>query len=208
MKKIDLTGARVGRLTVISESKLQSRRVSWVCMCDCGAEVVVMSCNLNRDHTTSCGCILRESRATRFVTHGLSKTPEYKVWRGMRIRCENKNDPAYTNYGGRGIEVCDRWKSFEKFLADMGRRPKGMTIERNDVNGNYEPSNCRWATMKDQQGNRRDTIRIAIGERVQPLKVWCEEMGTTYKKVHLRLTRYGYELNRALDLPLGTATYI
>lgn len=124
----------------------------------------------------------------------------------MLRRCENPNEPAYPNYGGRGIKVCERWKSFENFRADMGARPDGMTIERNDVDGDYEPGNCRWATMREQQGNRRDTIRIAIGDRIQPLKVWCEELGVAYKKVHLRLTRYGYELNRALDLPAGTAS--
>lgn len=205
MKKVNLTGQRFGRLTVVSEAERRGGRVAWACLCDCGAETVAIACNLTRGHTLSCGCLHREITAERHVTHGQSHTPEYKVWRGMRNRCENQNDAAYPDYGGRGIKVCERWKSFERFLSDMGARPDGMTIERNDVNGDYSPENCRWATMKEQQSNRRDTIRIAIGDRVQPLKLWCEELGVAYKKVHLRLTRYGYELNRALDLPAGTA---
>lgn len=205
MRKVDLTGRKIGRLTVLSEAARRGGRVAWVCLCDCGAETVAITCNLTRWHTLSCGCLHKNVTSERKLTHGQSGTPEYKVWRGMRNRCENQNEVAYQDYGGRGIKVCERWKSFENFLADMGSRPDGMTIERNDVNGDYEPGNCRWATMKEQQANRRDTIRIAIGDRVQPLKLWCEELGVAYKKVHLRLTRYGYELNRALDLPAGTA---
>lgn len=205
MKKVNLTGRRFGRLTVLSEAERHGGRVAWACLCDCGAETVSITCNLTTGHTTSCGCALQDVRASRFVTHGLSGTAEHSVWKGMLRRCENPNEPAYPNYGGRGIKVCERWKSFENFRADMGERPDGMTIERNDVNGDYEPGNCRWATMREQQGNRRNTIRVAIGDRVQPLKLWCEELGVAYKKVHLRLNRYGYELNRALDLPAGTA---
>lgn len=137
--------------------------------------------------------------------HGMHGTPEYSVWRGMKNRCLNPLEPAFPSYGGRGIKVCERWLSFESFRADMGERPECGTIERIDVNGDYCPENCKWVTLAEQQANRRNTVRVQINGKTQPLKYWCKELGRSYKAVHLRLTRYGYSIDRALDLPSGSA---
>jgi hypothetical protein len=207
MNAIDISGHRFGLLRVVGQAQARNGRRAWRCVCDCGNTTEALGANLRSGHTTSCGCVAR-SALKLSLKHGGHGTAEYKVWRGMKNRCENPNEPAYPDYGGRSIKICARWQSFENFLSDMGARPRGMTIERIDVNGDYAPGNCRWATMREQQGNRRDTIRVCIDGRTQALKHWCEELGRAYKTVHLRLTRYGYELNRALDLPAGTAALV
>lgn len=208
VKKIDLTGQTFGRLFIEKQSKNIGNRISWDCNCICGKKTVVLGCNLVSKHTTSCGCFGKEKLSKIRKVHGMHDSNEYKIWRGIRNRCFNKNEPAYKNYGGRGITVCERWNSFENFLIDMGRRPNGLSIERVNVNGNYEPGNCCWVTMKAQQANRRDTVRVCISGSTKPLKHWCDDLGIAYKKVHLRLTRYGKEINTALGLPFGTAQLI
>ena len=204
MKKIDLTGRTFGRLTVISEAQAKSQKVRWYCSCACGQTSTVLACNLTSGKTSSCGCMSKTGLALA-RKHGMHGTPEYSVWRGMKNRCLNPLEPAFPSYGGRGIKVCERWLSFESFRADMGERPECGTIERIDVNGDYCPENCKWVTLAEQQANRRNTVRVQINGKTQPLKYWCKELGRSYKAVHLRLTRYGYSIDRALDLPSGSA---
>lgn len=122
--------------------------------------------------------------------HGGRKTDEYRIWRHMRNRCENKNSPAYLWYGGRGIKICDQWLDFKKFIDDMGNRPsKKHSIDRIDVNGDYEPLNCRWATMKTQQRNRRNNVFYTYKGVTAPLAELCEIHGCKYKTVHMRLSK-------------------
>lgn len=122
--------------------------------------------------------------------HGGRKTDEYRIWRHMRTRCENQNCDAYHSYGGRGIKVCDRWLEFKNFIADMGNRPsKSHSIDRIDTHGNYEPSNCRWATMKTQQRNRTNNVVYTHNGITASLAELCEINNCKYKTVHMRLTK-------------------
>lgn len=156
----DITGNRYGRLIAV-------RRVGkkWEFVCDCGKTKLVWASNAKRGHTGSCGCFHKEnsSRLGRArAIHGYAGRPEYDAWSGAHQRCKNTKDKNYAGYGGRGIKVCERWSRFENFIADMGARPsRRHSLDRIDVNGGYEPDNCRWATIKVQNGNRRSNIRIS-----------------------------------------------
>jgi hypothetical protein len=161
-------GERIGRLTVIEIAKLTEQGRWYRCRCDCGNEITVRGASLARENTRSCGCLKREQTAamgrnSAIHGHTVNKkpTPTFNSWSSMRDRCRRRKAAAYPNYGGRGIKVCDRWAdSFENFLADMGERPAGTSLDRIDPLGNYEPGNCRWATAQEQSRNRRKTDEI------------------------------------------------
>jgi len=159
---IDLTNQKFGKLTVIKflgDDEYGNKQ--WLCKCDCGVEKSILSGSFKRGLTKSCGCLHKEIMKEVKTTHGYAnknnKSVEYLTWASMLDRCRNKNNKSYKNYGGRGIEVCDRWtNSFENFLEDMGKRPSNKhSIDRINVNDNYEPNNCRWATTYEQSINRR-----------------------------------------------------
>lgn len=179
----DLTGQRYGRLTVLAEVLPRTRPRFWSCLCDCGNEHKVSASNLLNGHTKSCGCYYRERRKTVNVTHGAVGTKEYATWKGMKERCLSPKNKRYQRYGGRGISVCRRWsESFEAFLEDMGYAPTSThTIDRKDNNGDYEPSNCRWATPKEQANNRTSNIQVVYeGVRYPSLKLLAFALGLSY----------------------------
>jgi len=147
----NLTGQRFGNLRALAYAgyRRHTQSILWLCQCDCGERTVVRASHLIYARIKSCGCL------GGTLTHGLSKSPTYASWSAMRTRCNNPNSIHFKDYGGRGIKVCARWASFEKFLNDMGPRPRGRTLDRKNVNGNYERRNCRWATSKTQAQNKR-----------------------------------------------------
>ena len=157
MKRIDITGQRFGRLIAIKSTRVQGKQTYWECMCDCGSVVEISLGNLRSGNTTSCGCALKDSLIKRNLTHNLSKTKLYYVHNTMRQRCGNPNNTSYPRYGGRGITVCEEWMNFESFYnwAIESGYKEGLSIDRIDNDGNYEPSNCRWETPVNQARNRR-----------------------------------------------------
>lgn len=202
MKRIDETGNRYGRLLV---KEVIPNKTLWLCECDCGNSISVSGTRLRVGDTRSCGCLRREVTAARAKvehrTHGLTGTPEYRVWNAMRNRCRNPKRRDWANYGGRGIRVCERWDDFEVFLADMGPRPLGTSIDRIDVHGDYEPGNCRWATPRQQSRNKRTSLMIEFGGRTQCLSAWAEELGMC-KQVLLYRIRSGWPVDKALTEPV------
>lgn len=160
---IDLTGKQYGLWSVLDgphriPGKDKTYR-AWRCRCECGTERIIRSSNLSSGQTNSCGCKRLEYNATGDANrkHSLGGTRAFNVWKKMLNRCTKPDDSAYPNYGGRGITVCDRWHDVENFVADMGQPPKGLTLERVDNDGGYNPENCKWATRSEQARNKRNT---------------------------------------------------
>lgn len=201
---VDLTGQVFGRWTVLGPAGMIRDLRAWLCRCSCPAATVrrVAATNLRHGRSLSCGCLKDERQRLSQLRHGMSHTPEHRAWDSMQSRCLNPKNNVYKNYGGRGIAICQRWlggDGFVHFLADMGRRPgPGFSLDRfPDTNGNYEPTNCRWATMKEQQRNKRDNRPITFNGRTMLLCEWAESAGITTKLLFERLRR-GWSLDAAL----------
>lgn len=199
----DRTGMRYGNLIVLSYAgQTHGKKSQWLCKCDCGKEKISTGASLHQGGSTSCGCFGKERRREAVSTHRDTNSPEYKSWASMRDRCLNENSKDYPEYGGRGIRVCKRWMdSYESFLADMGRKPTSKhSIDRYpDNDGNYQPSNCRWATVKEQANNRRTTRLLTHDGETHSVSVWAEIKGIRKSTIRERLCR-GWTVHAALTL--------
>lgn len=212
-KRIDLIGERFGRLTVIEKGGyLYGNRRAWLCACECGETKVIYGASLRQGKTRSCGCLKDEvsgaliGAASRTHGEGHNKTIEYNSWVSMRQRCLNPNNPAYKDYGGRGIKICDRWNKYENFLADMGRKPdSSYSIERVENNKGYSPENCKWATMEEQCNNRRSNTLITFNGKTATLAMWSKESGTPVERIIKRIST-GWNIKDALFKPVRKMT--
>lgn len=192
----DYTGTRFGRLVgvqLLQRDETTENNHLWRFRCDCGAEKDARIKLVRSGNTTSCGCAFRDVMVERNTTHGLSRNPAYKIWKGMKARCNTPTNTDYASYGGRGIRVCERWSEFPNFLADMGERPEGHSIDRIDVNGHYEPSNCRWSPPVEQANNKRTSRLIEIGGEIRTLQQWSDHHGIGRSLVAWRM-RQGWPI--------------
>ena len=194
-KQIDLTGKRFGKLIVIKYSRTENKRAFWWVKCDCGMEAEKMAKYLLNGDTKSCGCILAKD--------GRTKTRLYKIWSSMMTRCYNKNRRSYKNYGGRGIIVCERWHDFKNFYEDVKiGYSDNLTLDRfPDNNGNYGPSNFRWATKTEQGRNKRNNIIMEYNGESKCFIEWARQYNMDYNTLKCRLQR-GWTKEQALNTPI------
>lgn len=186
-----MIGHKFGKLTVLSRQFKNKRgQAHWLCKCKCGNEKIIAGHHLRSGHTKSCGCLNKP--------HGMCGSPVYRIWQNMIKRCEKEKNPAYKDYGNRGITVCERWHDFINFYADMGDRPKGLTLERIDNNKGYSPNNCKWATMKEQSNNRRDNIIIKHKGQEFSLIKWAKLLNVKYGTLYWRLKIANWPKERVL----------
>ena len=200
MKVIDRTGQRYVRLVALERLPAKSKtdtNARWFCRCDCGVGVVAYGQDLQKGKVKSCGCL----NAERIMQHGMSNTHVYAVWQAMLQRCENPNAQRYSDYGGRGISVCQGWHRFEAFFADMGNRPKGYSLDRIDNDGNYRKDNCRWALTKQQANNKRINRIIEFNGEKRTLAEWAERVGLGWYTLRSRLDVYGWNIEKSLTTP-------
>lgn len=205
--RLELAGQVFGRLTVMEFVGVTVRKHSvWRCVCSCDAEreVIVRGAELIKGATKSCGCLAVEMTICRSLTHGKSRTTEYRIWAGIKDRCLNPNSRSYPGWGGRGIKMCQRWQeSFEAFLEDVGDRP-GMeyTLDRIDNDGNYEKGNVRWATWTEQQNNRRSSRYLTHNGETKTVSQWARATGMKRDTLQHRIHDRGWSVEKALTTPL------
>lgn len=203
IKSADRVGKTYGRLTVLGISRRgSSREAIFRCICSCGNFTEVRSSSITTGSTVSCGCY-RVDRVREVSTKtGMSHTPEYSAWYRMLRRCTNKQDAKFVDYGGRGITVCESWLKFEQFYADMGPRPSPKhSIDRIDNNGNYCKENCKWATLKEQQNNRRSNKLLTHAGVTMTLAQWSAVTGLSYKAIVYRVMQ-GWSAEDTLTTPV------
>ena len=200
----DLTGQKFGRLTVESYShKDKNGKSFWKCKCTCGGEKTVSGDKLKRGNTQSCGCLQREARGKSLRTHGMTETKLYTAWLNMKSRCTRKSNMMYHNYGGRGISFCKEWEDFNTFKewAKKAGYKEGLSLERIDVNGNYEPGNCKWIPLSEQSLNQRRSHHVTAFGKTQTIKEWSDESGIKYDTIERRINCYGWDPEDAVSIP-------
>ena len=201
-----LKGKRFGRLTVLEKSESEKRGTYWLCKCDCGRTKIIKGNSLVDGKTISCGCLSREKIIKNNTKHGMHKTRIYHIWSDMKSRCLSEKDNAYCYYGGRGITVCDEWKNENGFIAFKNWAyangySDDLSLDRIDVNGNYEPDNCRWVTQKIQSNNRRDTIYLTMDNETHALTIWAEKINVRRGVLYWRKT-HGWSDEKTLTTPV------
>lgn len=200
-KFIDLTNKKFGKLTAIEYKGRNKSGGVWRCLCDCGNEVLVLGGNLRKGKTQSCGCYRFGLRQT----HGKANTRIYNIWKGIKQRCINANHTFYKDYGERGITVCDEWRdNFQAFYdwAIANGYADNLTIDRIDVNGNYEPLNCRWITNEAQQSNRRNVRYIDYNGETHTIPEWSKILGIPYNVLYLRIVSHKWSVKKAFTTPV------
>lgn len=201
MAKIQMEGKTFGRLTVVGFDKiLPNRHSNWECLCACGNTAFAAGNELRRGKVVSCGCYHREISTKHGMARKGSAVEEatYKSWCGMKDRCTRESNPCFKNYGGRGIQFCARWEHFENFLEDMGVMGIGESLERVDVEGNYEPDNCCWIPKGKQAQNKRNTVWVDLEGEMVCLAEACRRLGLRYGTVTNRVNRLGWSVSEAL----------
>ncbi len=204
---INLTGRKLGRLTVIRRLENQGQFVVWECVCECGNTHVAKSRDLLNGDTKSCGCLQPDTVRAAMTTHGHTTggttSTEYHSYTGMLARCYNPSHKNYYRYGGRGITVCARWlESFENFINDMGPKPKGYSLDRLDNDQGYAPENCEWRTAKQQCRNTRRNIFLTLDGVTKCLSEWSEYLGINYGTLQSRYLK-GWSDEKVLTAPIG-----
>ena len=199
--KNDIIGRKFGRLIVL-ERTTKNNRGYYKCLCDCGNTVTVRADKIKDGSANSCGCYTRDRAKNGDLrrTHGKHGTRLYRIWQSMKARCNIKTIPAYENYGGRGITVCQEWENdFQVFYdwAMANGYADNLSIDRKDVNGNYEPSNCKWATRKEQQNNRRNNHLLTYNGVTKTASEWAESVGISADTI-LRRVKDGWNVERAI----------
>lgn len=199
-KFIDLSRQRFGRLVVLERAENIGTKTAWKCKCDCGNECIVFGTHLKSGHTQSCGCLQKERTSRARKKHGLAHTRTSRIWSNMKNRCYNTKDSVYKYYGGRGIKVCDEWKddfqAFHEWAMSNGYADH-LTIDRIDVNGNYEPSNCRWVSMKEQSNNKNSNHLITYKGETLTITQWAHKLGINPKMLFARINDYHYDIEKA-----------
>jgi hypothetical protein len=207
MKSFDMTNQRFGRLTVVSRasdyvSPKGQHQHRWNCLCDCGNMTIATIGKLRSGHSKSCGCLIKDATRKRSYKHGKIDTRIYGIWTGMKTRCDNPKRSKYARYGARGVTVCKEWREDFKAFYDWAMQngySENLSIDRINVDGDYEPSNCKWSTDIEQMNNMSTNVKVTYNGKTQTIAEWSRETGIPYGTLHQRIYRYNFSPERALN---------